>query len=137
MIRRQAYDDGLGLSLPEIAPRARSGREDRQPFDRAQARAPAPVHASGFDGELEPWPAREQDFERASSLQPRQLVSEAEMNAGAEGEMPVRPPREVETFGMLVGRGIEIGRRDHGHDLIAALQRDPLDLDILAHIARF
>ena len=39
----------------------------------------------------------------------------------------VGPPREISPFRVFVRRGVQVGGDDHGHDPVAALERDPLD----------
>ena len=63
-----------------------------------------------LDRQFECGPAREQRLQRADRLDARELMAEAEMNSGAEREMPVRPPFEIEPFGTLVRIGVQIGR---------------------------
>src|SRR5690349_11472837 len=63
-------------------------------------------------------------------------MAKAEMDASAEGDMPVRPPPKIEPFRMLVRGRIEIGGGQQGHDLVAALEPDAAKLDVLAHEAR-
>ena len=46
------------------------------------------------------------------------------MDAGAEGNVVVRPAREVELLGRDVGGRIHVGGRQHGHDLIAAFEQE-------------
>ena len=64
-------------------------------------------------------------------------MAEAKMDSGAEGDMPVRPPLEIEPLRLRIRLRIQIGRDDHGHDLVALLQANTLELDVVAHIARF
>src|SRR6516162_260229 len=63
-------------------------------------------------------------------------MPKAEMDAGAKGDVPVRPPREIEMFGPLVRGGIEVGCDQHGHDLVTALETYTANLRILAREAR-
>ena len=82
-------------------------------------------------------PAREQRLQCANAFDTRELVAETEMNARPEREMPVRPPLEIEALGTLVSVRIQIGGDDHRHNPIAFLQFHAIEIDILAHIARF
>jgi hypothetical protein len=59
------------------------------------------------------------------------------MNAGAEGEMPVRSSLKIEFLGMLVRLRIQVGGCQHGHDLVALLQPNAAKLDVLPHEAWF
>src|ERR1700739_1658756 len=110
---------------------------NRQLFDRAQSGAPVPADSRWVDRKLELRPAHEQRLQRASRLYPRQLMAEAKMDSGAEGDMPVRPPLEIEPFRLRVRLRVQIGRDNHGHDLVALAQANALKLDIVAHVARF
>jgi hypothetical protein len=48
-------------------------------------------------------PTREQGLQRALAFDAGELVAKAEVDAGAEGEMPVGLSLQVEPFGMVVG----------------------------------
>src|SRR5262249_12441385 len=63
-------------------------------------------------------------------------MAEAEVNSGAEGDMPVRLSPEIEFLGMDICLRIEVRGRKHWHDPVALLERDPAKLDVLAHEAR-
>jgi hypothetical protein len=63
-------------------------------------------------------------------------MAEAKVNAGAEGDVPVRVPPKIEPLGMLVGGRIQIGSSEHGHDPVAALEPHAAKLHVLAHEAR-
>ena len=52
------------------------------------------------------------------------------MDAGAEGDVVVRPAREIELLGRGVCRRIHVGRRQHGHDLVATLEPDAAQVHI-------
>jgi hypothetical protein len=105
-------------------------------LDRPQARPLAPFDLRFVHRQLQSWPAPEQRLERASSLDARQLMTKAKMNSSAEGDMPVWLALEIELLRMDVGVRIEVRSRQHRHDLVALLQLDSAELDILAHIAR-
>ena len=79
---------------------------------------------------------REQRFQRASAFDPGELVAEAEMDSGAEGDVAVRPALQVEPLGMRIGLRVHVGGGEHRHDLVALPQPDAAELDIPAHIAR-
>ena len=66
----------------------------------------------------------------------RELVTQAEMDSGAERDMPVRPSLEIGLFRMVVRPRIEVGGDQHGHDLLALLQPHVAELHVLAHEAR-
>jgi hypothetical protein len=53
-------------------------------FDGSKAGSLPPKNGVGRHGQFEPWPALEKRLERASTLDTRKLVAEAEMNARAE-----------------------------------------------------
>src|SRR6516225_8374524 len=63
-------------------------------------------------------------------------MTKAEMDAGAERDMPVRPPLEIELLGMRVGVRIEVRGRQHRHDLVALLQTHAAEFDVPADVAR-
>src|SRR5882757_8883061 len=105
-------------------------------FDRLEARPLAPFDLRFVRRQLQSWPAPEQGLERASSLDARQLMTEAKMNSGAERDMPVWLALEIEPLRMDIGVRIEVRSRQHRHDPVALLQLDTAELDILAHVAR-
>src|SRR5262245_22238328 len=104
-------------------------------FNCLQAWPPAPFDLGLVHRQRQSWPAPEQGLQRACALDARELVAQAVMNAGTEGDMPVRFPREIELLRMLVCPRIQVGRRQHGNDLFALLQPDAAELGVLAHIA--
>ncbi len=63
-------------------------------------------------------------------------MAQAEMNAGAEGHVPVRPPREIELLGMGICGRVVVGGSQHGHDLIAMSQLHAAQLRVPANEAR-
>src|SRR5262245_33040405 len=103
---------------------------------RLQARPPAPADLRFVDRQLQLGPAPEQRLQRTGAIDARELMAKAIMNPGAEGDMPVRLAFEIEPLGMLVCPRIEVGRRQHGHNLLTLLQPDTAKLDVLAHEAR-
>jgi hypothetical protein len=66
----------------------------------------------------------------------RELIAEAKVDAGAEGEMTVWMPVELEPLRMIVCGRIGIAGDDHGHDPLALLEPHALELHIGAHEAR-
>ena len=58
------------------------------------------------------------------------------MDSGAERQMPVRLALQIEPIGIVVGRRIQVRCNDHGHDPVALLQSDAVELQSLPHIAR-
>src|SRR5438270_13077005 len=104
-------------------------RRHRQAFDRAHAGALAPSDLALVDRERELGPTAKQRLEGARALDARELMTETEMDAGAEGEMAVRPAREVELLRPVVGLRIEIRRGEHRHDAIALAQQHAAELD--------
>src|SRR5262245_291144 len=109
---------------------------NRQTFDRLHARPLAPFDLRVVDRELQAWPAPEQSLERARSFNARQLMAKAEMNSGAESDMPVWLALEIELLRMDIGVRIEVRGRQHRHDPVTLLQLDTAELDILSYIAR-
>src|SRR5215510_2425938 len=105
-------------------------------LDRLQARPLAPFDLRVVHRQLQSRPAPEQGLERAGALDARQLMAKAEMNSGAEGDMPVWLALEIELFRIDISVRIEVRGRQHRHDPVALLQPDTAELDILAHIAR-
>ena len=63
-------------------------------------------------------------------------MPQTEMNAGAEGDMPVRPALEVKLLRMRIGLRIEVRGHQHGNDLLALLQPDTAELEVPADVAR-
>ena len=59
-------------------------------------------------------------------------MPQAEMNAGAEGDMPVGPALEIKLLRMRIGLRIEVCGHQHGNDLLALLQPDTAELEIPA-----
>src|SRR5262245_41093144 len=57
-------------------------------------------------------------------------MPEAEMDAGSESDMPVRPPCEFKTFGMLISSGVIVGRTKHRHDFVALPQPNAAKLRV-------
>src|SRR5262249_56745194 len=96
----------------------------------------APSDLGLIDRELQFRPAPEQGFERACSLDARELMAQTKMNSGAEGKMPVRPPGKVEFLGIFICLRIEVGGDQHGHDVRTLLQSDAAKPDVLADHAR-
>src|SRR5262249_1501188 len=113
-----------------------TSRSDRQMFDRPQARPSAPLDLRSVHGQLQFRPPPKQGFERAYSLDPCELVPEAEMNAGAKGDMPVRAALEIKLLRMPIGMRIEVCCHEHGNDLLALLQPDTAELEVPADVAR-
>ena len=109
---------------------------DEQLFDRPEARPLAPADLRGRHRQPEPWPTREQRLQGAHAFDAGKLMAKAEMDPGAEGEMPVRPALKIEPFGMLVCLRVHIGSRHHGHDPVAPLHLDAAKLRVLSHEAR-
>src|SRR5262249_56201989 len=77
-----------------------------------------------------------QGLEGAYSLDACELVPEAEMNAGAKGDMPVRSALEIKLLRMPIGMRIEVCCHEHGNDLLAPLQPDTAELEVPADLAR-
>src|SRR5262245_46006174 len=91
----------------------------RQALDRPHAGPLAPPDLALVDCERQPGPAAKQCLEGARPFDACQLMAETEMDAGAEGEVPVRPPREIELLGLRIGLRIEIRGGEHRHDAVA------------------
>jgi hypothetical protein len=81
-------------------------------------------------------PARVESLERAFGFQAGELMTEAKMNARAEGNMPVWPSREVELFRLRVRPRIHVPGREPGGYLVATFEPHTAQVGILAHIAR-
>src|SRR5262245_61061043 len=109
---------------------------DRQMLDRLQARPLAPPDLPFIDGQVQLRPAPEQGLQRAYPLDARELMAEAEMDAGAEGHMPIRLALEIELLRMRIGLRIEVCGHQHGNDLLALLQPDAAQLEVPADVAR-
>jgi hypothetical protein len=62
----------------------------RQVLDRLEARPFAPRDFRFIDRERQSGPALEQGFQRASAFNAGELMAKAEMDPGAERDMPVR-----------------------------------------------
>src|SRR5215510_7543542 len=105
-------------------------------FDRLQARPLAPFDLRFVHRQLQSWPAPEQGLERAGALDARQLMAEAKMNSGPEGDMTVWLALEIELPRMDIGLRIEVRGCQHRHDPVALLQPHTAELDILAHVSR-
>src|SRR5579883_2438174 len=89
---------------------------DWQRFQRAHARPLAPPQLLLVDGERQLRPAAKERLQRAGALDAGELVAEAEMDAGAEGEVAVRPAIEREALGIGIGVRVGVGGDQHGHD---------------------
>ena len=63
-------------------------------------------------------------------------MAKAEVDSGAEGDVPVRLALQIEPFRMRICLRIHVGGRQHGHDPVALSQSDATEFDILAHVAR-
>src|SRR5215813_15479915 len=120
---------------PRLTLASRRG-DDRQPDDRPHARPLAPSDLGGVDRQRELRPAAKQRLQRTGALDARELVTEAEMNPGTEGDVPVRSPREIERLGLLIRLRVEVRGRQHGHDLVVFAQPYTAELNVLAHDAR-
>src|SRR5262249_25159373 len=108
---------------------------DRQMLDRPQARPSAPLDLRFVYGQLQFRPPPKQGLERAYSLDACELMPQTEMNAGAEGDMPVRPALEINLLRMRIGLRIEVRGHQHGNDLLALLQPDTADLELPVAVA--
>ena len=75
---------------------------NRQACDRPEAGPLPPSDLRVRHSQLELRPASEQCLQRALAFDTRELVAKAKMDARAKGEMAVRPPLEIEPFGMLI-----------------------------------
>ena len=77
-------------------------------FDSPQARLRAPTNGFRWDGKFELRPPFEKRLKRAFARNTRQLVAQAEMDSGAEGQVPIGPPRQIQLLGMGIGIGIAL-----------------------------
>ncbi len=112
-------------------------RPHRQLFDRAKAGPPEPTNLIRRDRQFKLLPARKQRLQGARRFDARELMTEAEMDSGAERHVPVRPPRQIELLGMFIRRSIHVGGDDHRHHPVALVQANSVKLDVLPHVARF
>ena len=71
---------------------------DEQLFDRPETRPLALADLRGRHRQLESWSTREQRLQGAHAFDAGKLMAKAEMDPGAEGEMPVRPALKVEPY---------------------------------------
>src|SRR6266403_831025 len=110
---------------------------NRQAVDRPQAGPLAPGNFRFFDSQRQIGPMLKQRFQRASGFDPRKLMAKAEMDPGAEGDVPVRPALQIEPFGMSVCLRVHVGGCQHDHDPVALSQSDAAEFDIFAYVARF
>lgn len=58
------------------------------------------------------------------------------MDAGAEGDVPVRLSLQIEPFRMGICLRVHVGGSQIDHDLLAPSQSDTSELDIPPHVAR-
>ena len=114
-----------------------AANRDRQMFDRLDAGPFAPGNFRFIDRERQCGPTLEQGFQRASAFDARELMAKAEMDSGAEGDMPVRLSLQIEPFRMRIGLRVHVGGCQHDHDLVALSQGNAAEFDILPHVARF
>ena len=78
-------------------------RDNRELFKRSETRSLPPANIVRRHRQCKLRPAPEKGLERAFALNARELVTEAEMDARAEGEMSVGPPLQIEPFRIRVG----------------------------------
>jgi hypothetical protein len=67
----------------------------RQMVDRPETRPFAPPDFRFIDREGQCGPTPEEGFQRASAFNPRKLMAKAEMDSGAEGNVPVWPALQI------------------------------------------
>ena len=87
------------------------------------------------DRQREPRPARVESLERAFGFQARELMTEAEMDAGTEGNVPVGFSRQIQLFRLRVRHRIHVRARKSGSYLIATFELHTTQINILAHVA--
>src|SRR5262249_23539607 len=131
------------LSITSLRPFGRTCRKpssrafhNGQFFDRPEAGPPAPTDLGGRHRQAESWPTREQRLKGAHAFDACKLMAKAEMDAGSEGDVPVRSSLKVELFGMVVCLRVHIGCRHHGHDSVALFQPNSAKRNVLSHEAR-
>src|SRR6516164_1311555 len=105
-------------------------------LDRPEARPLAPLDLGVIHRQREFRPAPKQRLQCAYALEACKLMAEAKMNSGAESKMPVRLSRQIELFRMRICLRIEVGSRQHGHDLLTLSQLDTAELDVFANKSR-
>jgi hypothetical protein len=95
-----------------------------------------PVNGLLRHGQLELRPVLEERFKRALALDTCELVTQTEMNPGAEREMAIGSPLQIERLWVRVGFRIHVGRGQHDHDLVTGPQPNPAELNILSDKTR-
>jgi hypothetical protein len=121
---RLRSDRGLSPSVPAPDEKSFSCWYHRQAEDCPYARSAAPSNLCRLNREAEFRPARVQSFERVFAFKARELMTKAEMDACAEGNVAVRPARQIELFGRYICRRIHVGGLQHGYDLVSAFEPD-------------
>ena len=102
-----------------------------------ETRPLAPFDLLFINGQREFRPAPEQSLQSAYAFKARELMAKTKMNSGAECEMPVWLAREIKLFRVGIRLRIEVGCRQHGHDLLAPFQPDTDDFADLAQLVDF
>ena len=102
-----------------------------------ETRPLAPLDLLFINGQREFRPAPKQSLQCAYALKARKLMAKTKMNSGAERKMPVRLAREIKFFRVGICLRIEVGCRQHGHDLLAPFQPDTAEFDLFANKPRF
>ena len=77
----------------------------------------------------------EQDGQGDLHFETGEWRADAEMNAGAEGDVRQKRPRRVEAAGMVMAARIAVGGTEEETDLLALPQLDAFDLDRLESVA--
>src|SRR5215469_16772486 len=110
--------------------------DQRQTDNRPYSGSTAPTDLPRLNRQPKFRPAHIQSLERAFAFQPRELMTETEMDPCPEGNMAVGPSLKIELFGEHVCCRIQVGGYQHGHDLVAALEPDTAQLHVLPDEAR-
>src|SRR5262249_2435962 len=63
-------------------------------------------------------------------------MTEAEMDACSECDVPIWPSSKVEPLGVLVRHRVQIGGREHGHDLVSRFKLHAAKYRVLSNKAR-
>src|SRR5215470_3892541 len=98
---------------------------DRESGEASERRERTPLE--WLIGEAHAREALEEGGNGELTFEPRERCSQAEVRAAAEGAMVHVPPRDVETIGLRVLRGVPVGGGKHGQHRLAAMDRAAAD----------
>src|SRR5438132_8642808 len=63
-------------------------------------------------------------------------MAKAEVDSGPEGNVPIRSPLKIEPLRMLIRLRVQVGCGQHSHDLVAFLQPNASEINVLSHNTR-